>query len=105
MVTAGPIAFILYALVSCEYFMGIFGLMATSVRIRLLTEIARSGGRGLTMPKLLKRYNREMIVRGRLARFMASGDIMKSGSCYRARGGVTFFTLPALILTTLKRFL
>ncbi len=102
---AAVISWLLFTLISCSYFMGIFGLMATSVRIRLLIEIARAGGNGITMNQLLKRYNREVIVRQRLARFVASGDIIVTGGRYRAGGVVTFFALPALILATLKRLI
>lgn len=91
---------LLFLLLSCCYFMGIFGIMATSVRMRILTEIAR--GRPLTYRALLLRYNREVIVRSRLARLVASGDIAFASGKYRAGGRITFFMVPAFMLKLMK---
>lgn len=91
---------ILFILLSCCYFMGIFGLMATSVRIRILSEIVRAGG--LTYKALLVRYNRDTIVRSRLARLVASGDIVFTYGKYRPAGRFTFFMAPAFVLKLMK---
>lgn len=93
---------IVFILLSCCYFMGIFGLMATSVRIRILSEIARTGSRGMTYKELLTRYNRKEIVGGRLARLVSSGDIVYAGGKYRVKGRVTFFVFPAMVLRAMK---
>lgn len=91
---------ILFLLLSCCYFMGIFGLMATSVRIRIMSEIART--RGVTYQALLLRYNRSTIVRSRLARLVASGDIVLKRGKYRSGGKLTFFMGPAFVLKLMK---
>lgn len=93
---------ILFILLSCCYFMGVFGLMSTSVRIRMLSEIARMGTKGMTFKQLLARYNREAIVRSRLSRLMASGDIVFADGKYRPGGRVTFFMVPAFVLKLMK---
>lgn len=90
----------LFLLFSCCYFMGVFGLMATSVRIRILSEVARANG--ITYNALLLRYNRNTIVRSRLARLMASGDIVLQSGKYRAGGKLTFFMAPAFLLKLMK---
>lgn len=91
---------ILFLLLSCCYFMGVFGLMATSVRIRMISEIAR--GRAVTYKGLLRRYNRETIVRSRLMRLAASGDIVLEKGKYRGGGRLTFFMVPAFVLKLMK---
>lgn len=93
---------ILFILISCCYFMGIFGLMATSVRIRILSEVARSSG--ITHNALVLRYNRNTIVRSRLARLVASGDIVLESGKYRSGGKLTFFMAPAFVLKLMKVF-
>lgn len=92
----------LFVILASCYFMGVFGLLATSVRIRILCEIARSGKKGMTFKQLLTRYNREVIVNQRLARLVSNGDIVYSLGKYSARSGVTFFVFPALVLRSMK---
>lgn len=96
------IASILFLLLSCCYFMGMFGLMATSVRIRIMSEIARA--HGITYHALLLRYNRDTIVRSRLARLVASGDIVLESGKYRSGGKITFFMAPSFVLKLMKVF-
>lgn len=99
----GWLTIVLFIMLASCYFMGIFGLMATSVRIRILCEIARAGSRGMTMKQLLARYNREAIVTKRLARLVSSGDIVCANGKYRRPAGrMTFFTFPALLLRAMK---
>ncbi len=93
---------ILFVLLSSSFFMGVFGLVATSVRIRILSDIARAGSRGMTYHEILMRYNRDMIVAARLARLVGSGDIVRDGTAYRAAGRLTFFMFPALVLRAMK---
>lgn len=90
----------LFIILACCYFMGVFGLMATSVRIRILSEIART--RGVMYKALLVRYNRDVIVRCRLMRLVASGDIVLEKGKYRGGGRVTFFMVPAFVLKLMK---
>lgn len=96
------IAALLYGLMASAYFMGVFGLLATSVRIRLLTEIADAREKGLSMQELSRRYNPKRIVRERLARFVSSGDIRHVNGYYVKGVGVTFFVLPAFFLHVMK---
>ena len=96
------ISSVLFFLLFCCYFMGVFGLMATSVRIRILSEVARSSG--ITYKTLVLRYNRNTIVRSRLARLVASGDIVLESGKYRPGGKLTFFMAPAFILKLMKIF-
>ena len=88
----------MFFLLASGYFMGIFGLLATSVRIRVITEIAKNGTHGLTYNDLLKQYNRDMIVKTRLDRFVSSGDIVYKRKTYAINQGIRFFMLPDFLL-------
>ncbi|MEK7544055.1 MAG: hypothetical protein AAB557_04255 [Patescibacteria group bacterium] len=88
----------LYTLLVGNYFMGIFGLMESSIRMRVLGEIARAGSQGISQRTLLAQYNHTKIVDKRLARFVASGDIELVRGAYVSRKPFTFFLLPALVL-------
>lgn len=92
----------LFVILACSFFMGVFGLMATSVRIRMLSEISRSRPGGMSYNQLLARYNREAIVGKRLARLISSGDITYAGGKYRTGGRITFFMFPAFVLKSMK---
>lgn len=92
----------LFIIISCCYFMGMFGLMATSVRIRILCDIARSGTKGMTMKQLVARYNREDIITRRLDRLTATGDIAYKHGKYHAKNTITFFVFPAVLLRLMK---
>ncbi len=99
---AGFFAFILYMVASCAYFMGVFGLLATSVRIRLLCEVAAAGEQGVTWDQLLRKYNKRMIIKKRLERFVASGEVVLRDRKYYIKEGLTFFRLPTILLSLMK---
>ncbi len=98
--TIGIVAasFLLSTLLTGNYFMGIFGLMESSIRMRILGEIVRAGDDGVSQRTLFGQYNHEKIVDRRLARFVASGDIEYANGAYTSRKPMTFFLIPALVL-------
>jgi hypothetical protein len=73
----------LFTLFVVSYIQSIFSFLEASVSVRLLTEIARGGKRGVTKDGIRKTYNRNIIVRRRIARFLAGGDIVLQKSSYR----------------------
>ncbi|MEK7141798.1 MAG: hypothetical protein AAB800_04650 [Patescibacteria group bacterium] len=92
------VSWLLYTLLVGNYFMGIFGVMESSIRMRVLGEVVREGKKGMSRQTLLARYNHSKIVDKRLARFVASGDIELIRGAYVSRKPFTFFLLPALVL-------
>lgn len=88
----------IYTLLVGNYFMGIFGVMESSIRMRVLGDIARAGRTGVSRTTILSEYNHTKIVDKRLARFVASGDIELVRGAYVSRKPFTFFLLPALVL-------
>ena len=93
------LSFVLYALMSLIYILALFGIVESSVRIRLLREIAGEGKKGIPARKLLERYNKEIILKKRLQRFLASGDIVKEGNRYRLQKNVSAFSLPGFLFS------
>ncbi|MBI5620894.1 hypothetical protein HY949_03885 [Candidatus Gottesmanbacteria bacterium] len=92
------VSFVLSTLLTGNYFMGIFGLMESSIRMRVLGEVVRAGEDGVSRRTLLGQYNHEKIVDRRLARFISSGDIAYVNGAYTSRKPFTFFLIPALVL-------
>ncbi len=92
------VSLVLSTLLVGNYFMGIFGIMESSIRMRVLSEVVLAGSRGVSRSMLLAKYNHTMIVDKRLARFIASGDIMERNGVYTSRKSFTFFLLPAMVL-------
>lgn len=92
------VSWFLYTLLVGNYFMGIFGVMESSIRMRVLGEVARAGIKGVSRNMLLTHYNHTKIVDKRLARFVASGDIEVAHGAYVSRKPITFFLLPAMVL-------
>ncbi len=92
------VVFALYSLLVFIYILGVFGIMESSIRIRLLTEVAGKGKKGLPLSKLLTYYNRETIIQKRLNRFVSSGDLLYKNGTYRATERYSLFLLPSQML-------
>lgn len=69
------------SLVYC-YFLGFFNVGESARRVRLLIELESAGTRGLTLQEILSAYNADMIVTARLARLVASGQILERDGQY-----------------------
>ena len=78
------VAFFLYSVTCFLYVVGIIGPYESSIRIRLIRELFSVFPEGLSLPEILKRYNAEMILKGRLERFVGSGEVIFDGLSYRA---------------------
>ena len=85
----------MYSLASLAYTLAVFGITATSLRIRILSFIAEHP-QGVRERDILRKYDSSQIVKNRLERFAASGEIVKVKGKYRLAKKFSFFLLPAL---------
>jgi len=76
------LSFLINGLLCFFYVLSIFGAYETSVRMRLLREIAMAGPKGLSESEILQRYNPEIIARLRLGRLAGAGYLIERGGAY-----------------------
>ena len=86
---------VMYSLASLAYTLALFGITATSLRIRILFFISEHP-QGVSERHILRKYDSSQIVKSRLARFAASGEIVKIKGKYRLAKNFPLFLLPAL---------
>jgi hypothetical protein len=104
-VCAAILAVMIQGLMSFTYVLCVFGPYETSVRMRLVREIALGGGNGISSQELSGRYNARIIVDLRLQRLTGSGDIIEKDGRYRViKNGNIFFIFDA-IAGVLKRWI
>lgn len=65
-----------YVCLAYCYFGGFYNCGESARRIRLLRELLDAGQDGLSRAEVLERYNAEMIVRARLERLLAGGQLV-----------------------------
>lgn len=94
-------SWLLYGFAALIYILAVFGIIESSIRIRLLGEIVRIGKKGITLKELYRKYNRDTIVSKRLERFLASGDIIFDGKNYHVGSRFSAFFLPGSIFALL----
>ena len=87
------------------YVLCVFGPYETSVRMRLVREIARAASGGISRQELLKRYSAQTIVDLRLRRLMGSGDIVEKDGLYHSRGQRNFFFIFDSIARIIKKWI
>jgi hypothetical protein len=87
------------------YVLCIFGPYETSVRMRLVREIARGQGKGITHEELLGQYSARTIVDIRLQRLLGSGDIVEKDGLYRCDRSSNFFFIFDNIAGILKKWI
>lgn len=75
-------AFMIYALLTFIYIVAIDSIYESSIRIRLLREIAAAPA-GLTRDEIRARYSSKVILQTRLMRLEAAGDIQKTPHGYK----------------------
>ena len=96
-------SFILYSLLSIGYILGVFGLMESSLRIKILEQISRAGKRGIHKKELYKVYNRDVIIGKRLKRFIKAGDVIYNNGMYTIRKRFSYFIVHAFIFESIKK--
>jgi len=73
----------MYTFLTMLFVFCVFSVMEASLTLRILSEIARTGTKGMTHKQLLQRYNRNVIVKRRLARLVYSGDLLYVNGAYK----------------------
>lgn len=96
-------SFLLYSLLAIGYILGMFGLLESSLRIKILQEIATAGKRGIQKKEIHRVYNRDVIIVKRLKRFIRSGDISYRNGLYTMRKRFTYFVVHAFIFESMKK--
>jgi hypothetical protein len=85
------------------YVLCFFGPYETSVRMRLIREIAQAGAQGISAEKLLSRYNAIVITDLRLKRLLGSGDIVEKDGQYEMEQKQNFFFILDAVASILKK--
>src|SRR3989344_5284288 len=75
----------IFSLLCIIYIIGIFGVIESSVRMKLLTLVAEKSTRGLTQAELAKTYNKVVDLTSRLNRLISSGDVQLINGKYYLR--------------------
>jgi len=104
-VCAASLALVIQGLLCFVYVLCVFGPYETSVRMRLVREIAQEGSKGISLQDLLGRYNSETIVNVRLQRLLGSGDIVEKDGRYRVGHNRNFFFVFDVIAGVLKKWI
>jgi len=99
------LAILIEGLMCLVYVLCIFGPYETSVRMRLIREIARGSSAGISMEELLARYNHETIVNVRLRRLVGSGDIIEKDGFYHSGHKKNFFFIFMAIAQVIKKWI
>lgn len=102
---AAVLAMLVEGLMCFVYVLCVFGPYETSVRMRLIREVARSPSAGISMEELLARYNNEGIVNVRLQRLTGSGDIIEKNGFYQTGRKGNFFFMFTAIAGVLKQWI
>jgi len=104
-ILASLLALAVAGLLCFVYVLCLFGPFETSVRVRLVREIARGGLKGISHQELLQRYNAQTIVNIRLRRLTGSGDIIEQSGLYRAGNTHNLFFFVDAIAGVIKKWI
>ena len=104
-VCAAVLASVIQGLLCFVYVLCIFGPYETSVRMRLVREIAASAGNGVSLQELLSRYNPETLVNIRLQRLVGSGDLIEKDGRFRLGRSKNFFFVFDAIAGVIKKWI
>jgi len=97
------VSFLLYSLLSIGYVLGMFGLLESSLRIRILEKIASRGKEGISKKDINALYKNDVIIAKRLKRFVRSGDISYKNGLYTMKRRFSYFVVHAFIFESMKK--
>lgn len=97
------ISILLYSLLSIGYILGVFGLLESSLRIRILEKIARAGKEGISKKDINALFANDAIIAKRLKRFIQSGDIIYKNGLYNMKRRFSYFVVHAFIFESMKK--
>lgn len=86
-------SFTITSLLTGIYIIGIFGIIESSIRIKILSLVAQTKTSGITYKEINKVYNKQIIINKRLLRLLNSGDIRLIEGKYYAPKLVSVFQL------------
>ncbi len=92
---------VLYSELVILFIYGVFSIMEASVTLRILSEIT-SERKGTTLKDLLHRYNKEIIVKRRVARLLYSGELIESHGAYTL-GKTSYFRIREVFLEFFRK--
>lgn len=90
----------LYALLTTLFVFGIFSIMEASLTLRIFTEIADTR-EGITIPELMKKYNRNLIITRRIERLVYSKELVNTGRKFML-GKMSYFRTREFLLKVLR---
>jgi hypothetical protein len=102
---AAVLSSVIQGLLCFVYVLCVFGPYETSVRMRLVREIAQGGSNGISLEEILKHYNPQTIVNIRLQRLIGSGDIIEKDGLYRIGHSQNFFFIFDAIAGKIKEWI
>ena len=104
-IIASLLALLITGLMSFIYIASIFGPYETSIRMRLVREIAKGKEAGISFEALLKSYSDKTILDIRLRRLVGSGDVIEKDGIYYQGSKRNFFFAFETIALTLKKWI
>ena len=90
-----------YGLFTLLFVFGIFGVVEASLSLRILSEIAGSGKKGITRRDMMVQYSRQHIVKRRVDRLLFSGELVGSSGIYRL-GKMSYYRVREYFLDFLR---
>lgn len=90
---AAGVSYSIFVLLAFVYIVCVFGPSETSIRIRIVRELAQAKGGRLTHDELIRRYNGRLILERRLKRLILAQEIIEQNGTYVLRGKANAFFL------------
>lgn len=84
------------------YIVGVFGPYESSIRVRLIREVAAGPAEGSDLNRILQNYNPAVILQKRINRLLSSGELQGEGS-YRIRNNQNIFFFLNRMTEVLKK--
>ena len=97
------VSLLLYSLLSIGYILGMFGLLESSLRIRILEKIASRGKGWISKKDINALYANDAIIAKRLKRFIRSGNISYKSGLYTMKRQFSYFVIHAFIFESMKK--
>ena len=91
------ITLILYTCMSFLYILTIFSVVESSITIKLLHEISKTGKHGIVNDDLMKCYGLHSIIKRRLQRFLQMGVVQRKNSTYIVVHKQNIFSIREII--------
>ena len=94
---------IFYLSIALIVYLFIFGIAFTSVRAQLVSIIDSAGKNGLTYSEILRKYNKDIIVKKRLERLTKYGALSYKHGLYQTTDSLSLISIANYILVALKK--